>query len=107
VSRFDTFLVNLSREVINPIIKVLFGLAIAYFLYGVTKFLINQDDEEARTEGRRHMIWGIIGIFIMMAVFGIMNLLLATMNIPKDQVDPETNNVNLPDYNPSYPQFGQ
>lgn len=98
MSRFDTFLVNLSVEVINPIIKVLFALAIVYFLYGVAKFLMNQEDEESRTSGKKHMLWGIVGIFIMMAVWGIMNLVIATLNI--SDINPQTGVVDLQDYNP-------
>ena len=41
----DTFLVKASNEVVNPLIKLLFALAIAYFLWGVFQFLANQEKQ--------------------------------------------------------------
>ena len=44
------------------------------------------------------MIWGIVGIVIMMGVFTILNMIMATFNI--QGIKPETGEVNLPNYNP-------
>ena len=51
------------------------ALAVLFFLYGVMEFIAGAGNEEKRTQGKRHIIWGIIGIFIMISVFGIMRLL--------------------------------
>jgi phosphotransferase system glucose/maltose/N-acetylglucosamine-specific IIC component len=77
---------------------LLFGLAVVYFLYGVFEFISNGENEEKKTTGKSHMIWGIIGIVIMMGVFTILNMIMKTFNI--DYVKPETGEVNLPNKNP-------
>lgn len=59
---------------------LLFALATFYFLFGLLKFIQNQDDENAQEDGKRHMVWGVIGIFLMMAVYGILNLIGATVS---------------------------
>ncbi len=46
------------------------------------------------------MVWGVVGIAIMLGVWGILSVVLNTLNIPKSQIDPEQGKVNLPDYNP-------
>lgn len=97
----DSFILNLNRTIINPLILLLFALAVAFFLYGILEFLSNQEKEEKRTEGKRHMIWGIIGMTIMMGVFAIMNLILNTLNI--EGINPEEGTVQFEDYNPDWP----
>ncbi|MFZ2072166.1 MAG: hypothetical protein WA101_01615 [Minisyncoccia bacterium] len=94
----DTFVNNLNRLIINPLILLLFALALAYFLWGVFEFISNQDSEEKKTAGKSHMLWGVIGITIMMGVWFILNVLLNTFNITG--INPEKGTVNLPDYNP-------
>ena len=70
---------KINRVLINPLILFLFVLGLVYFLYGVVEFLANQDNDEKRSTGKQHMLWGIVGMFIMVSVFAIMQLLLDTV----------------------------
>ena len=97
----DSFVANLNRLIINPLIILLFALALAYFLWGMFEFLSNQENEEKKTAGKKHMIWGIVGITIMMGVWFIMYLILDTFNIT--EINPKKGTVQLNEYNPSYP----
>ena len=81
--------------IVNPLINLLFALAIGYFLYGVFEFFSNQLNEEKKTTGKSHMLWGIIGITIMMGVWTITSIILNTLEIPKSEIDPENGTVNL------------
>ncbi len=69
----------INKEIINPAIGVLFVLALLLFFWGLFEFLWQKDNAEARKKGQQHMLWGVIGIFIMVAVFGIMNLIMTTI----------------------------
>jgi uncharacterized membrane protein YidH (DUF202 family) len=91
----DSFVSNVDKLIINPLISLLFALAIAFFLFGVFEFIFNQDNEEKKTAGKSHMLWGIVGITIMMGVWTILGIILNTLNIPKSQIDPEKGTVNL------------
>ncbi|MFA5783205.1 MAG: hypothetical protein WC868_13135 [Bacteroidales bacterium] len=77
----DSFVSNVNKLIINPLIILLFALAVVYFLYGVFEFISNSENEEKRTTGKNHMIWGVIGIVIMMGVFSILNMIMNTFNI--------------------------
>jgi uncharacterized membrane protein YidH (DUF202 family) len=90
----DQFIANVNKLIINPLIILLFALAVVYFLYGVFEFISNQENEEKRSKGKSHMIWGIIGITIMMGVFTIIHIILNTLNI--EGVNPEQGTVQLP-----------
>jgi len=99
----DSFVANINRLIINPLIILLFALALVYFLYGIFEFLSNGENEEKRTTGKKHMVWGIVGLTIMIGVWFILGVILDTFNIAG--INPEKGTVNLPDYNPSYPQI--
>lgn len=98
---FNSFLGNFNSVIVNPLIRLLFALGIAYFLYGVFVFLTNADNETERTNGKNHMLYGVIGLTVMMGVWGILNLVLNTLNITG--IDPEAGTVQLNDYNPTIP----
>ena len=74
----DLILGRIAEQIINPAISLMFAIAVLFFMYGVLEFIAGAGNEEKRTQGKRHMIWGIIGIFIMVSVFGIMRLLCET-----------------------------
>ena len=64
-----------SAEVLQPIIILLFALAAVLFFWGVVEFMLNRDNEEERDKGKRHMLWGLVGLLIMFAVNGILTVL--------------------------------
>lgn len=68
--------VNLIKtEILNPIILGLFALAMLYFLFGVYVYVAGAENDQARITGQKHMIWGILGLVIMMSVYAIMTLI--------------------------------
>ncbi len=93
----DAFIANVNRLIINPLIIFLFALAVVYFLYGIFEFISNQENEEKKTTGKRHMVWGVVGIVIMMGVFTILNMIMNTFNITG--INPEQGTVTLPPAN--------
>ena len=82
-----TLMLSINRVIINPLIYFIFALAIFYFLYGLAKYLLNPDNEEIRKSNKQHMMWGIFGMFIMIAVFGILNLILTTVGEDKIKIN--------------------
>jgi uncharacterized membrane protein YidH (DUF202 family) len=81
-----TLMKSVDRVIINPIIFFLFAVAMVYFLYGLVQYLMSPDNEEINQTSKQHMLWGIVGLFIMVAVFGIMNLILNTVGEHKIQI---------------------
>jgi len=68
---------KVTTEIINPIIEVLFVLAIAIFFWGIIEFIWNSGNEDKRITGKQHIIWGLFGLFIMAAVAGIIEIIKA------------------------------
>lgn len=63
------------KGVFNEIIGVLFALATVYFAWGIIQMIQGSGNEKKIEDGRRHMVWGIIGMVIMAGVWGIVALL--------------------------------
>jgi hypothetical protein len=77
---------------INKIIPLLVGVAVLLFLWGVLKYVLSgSEDPSKREEARGFMIWGIVAIFVMVSVWGLVGLL---QNV--SGVSSSSNNVNLP-----------
>lgn len=75
------FIHKVNQVIINPIIMLLFAVAVLVFLYGVFSYVGKSDSEDGRAEGSRHILWGVFGMFIMISVFGIMQLIMNSIGV--------------------------
>lgn len=75
----DKLIENILTNILNPFITLLIGVAVIYFLWGVFLFVRNADSSEERKKGGMHMLWGAVGLFIMVTSYGVVNLILGTL----------------------------
>lgn len=73
------FLGKVVENILNPVILLLFGFAVIVFLWGVLQFVLKADSEEGRVTGGKHILYGIIGMAIMISAFGIMRFIIGTI----------------------------
>jgi len=66
---------RIGTYIINPMIYVLFSAAFIVFVWGLLQFVANLDNEEMRSTGIKHMIWGIVGMAVMAGVNGILAII--------------------------------
>ena len=71
---------NIKQFIVDPIILLLFGLALLIFLYGLVEFLWKGDTSKNYKEGQDKIIWGLVGMAIMVSVYGFLNIILSTIN---------------------------
>ncbi|MBI4692245.1 MAG: hypothetical protein HY773_02280 [Candidatus Terrybacteria bacterium] len=71
----DTLIKNINTTIVNPLVGLMIAIALVVFLYGVFEYIAGAANEEKRETGKKHIIWGLIGLFIMFGVFGLMNVL--------------------------------
>ena len=78
---FREFMSKVNAAIVNPLIILLIAAASAYFLWGLAQFIMNSDDAAGREEGKRKILWGLIGLTIMVSVSAILNILLGTFDV--------------------------
>lgn len=82
----DSYLVSLFISVqswLNSLVAILISLALIVLLWGIILFIKKGDNLEERRNGRNFIIFGIIGIFVMLSIWGIAGLLGNTFGVPQ------------------------
>ena len=67
-------------SILNTIIPILIVLGVVFFVYGVITYVI-AGDEEAKTKGRDRIIAGIIGLVVIVGMWGLVRLVTGTFNL--------------------------
>ena len=78
--------ISMIRALIEGLIPVVIGLAVLAFLWGVLKYVVAKD-EDAQKEARGVMLYGIIALFVMVSVWGLVNILGDTLDLSNTTPD--------------------
>lgn len=76
----------------NTAVQILISLAVIWIIYSVVRYMvIGASSEEARTAARQSVIYGVIGLFIILSIWGLVAILRNTFRtqdqIPQNQID--------------------
>ncbi len=76
LGNFIAFIIGMIDKVIVPLV---FAIAFIVFIWGVFQYFIaGAGNEEKRNEGKQFVLYGLIGFFLMLSVWGIVNLLVGS-----------------------------
>ncbi|MEK7126105.1 MAG: hypothetical protein AAB835_01270 [Patescibacteria group bacterium] len=77
ISDAGSFIINIINNVLVP---VLFAIAFIVFLWGAfNTFILGANDEEKKGAGKNLMLWGLIGFFVMVSIWGLVNILTGSV----------------------------
>jgi len=76
-----TLLGKIANLILNPLIILGFVVATIYLFYGIAEMIWKADSSSDLDKSRNNVKYGIIGLFIMFSVYGILRLVLATLHI--------------------------
>ncbi len=71
-------LIRLAQALTNQILPVLIGVAVVWFIWEVFQYTIS-GNEDKKKKAKDGMVWGIVGIFVMVAVWGLVGILVSTL----------------------------
>lgn len=79
ISDVGSFIINVINNVLVP---VLFAIAFLVFLYGAfSTFILGANGkEDVKEKGKNLMLWGLIGFFVMVSLWGLVNILTGTIS---------------------------
>jgi len=75
-------LIGIIVGILRLLVPVVIALALLYFFWGLAKFILRADDEAEREKGKQIMLWGIIALFVILTIWGIIAVLQTTFVRP-------------------------
>src|SRR3989344_1841842 len=88
----------LANTFLNAAIGLFITLAIVVFFWGLIQYLVNMGGEK-KSEGLQIMFYGVIAIFVMVSIWGIIRLLQSTFQVTStDPIIPKGIQINTVGY---------
>lgn len=79
-------ILNKAGDIATLIIILLMIVATVVFIYGVIKYILAGGSEQRKKEAQGMIIWGLIGLFILVAVWGLVAILENTFGIEREDI---------------------
>jgi hypothetical protein len=87
-------LLNLAGCIIrSALIPLLITLSVIIFIIGIIKYISAADDPSKREEGSKFMLYGIIALFVMISIWGLVGILQGTFGLGNTIVIPQMQEV--------------
>lgn len=74
-------LITAFSGIVSLLIIVVAGLALLAFFWGLFKFISKAGDSKTHAEGRQFMLWGVIALFVMVSVWGLVRFIQQNLGI--------------------------
>lgn len=75
------------NNLLNWLIPILITLAIVYFIWGVIRYVFSKEDDDKKA-ARSIMINGLIGLFVILSVWGLIAVIGNTFGISQGGANP-------------------
>lgn len=75
---------NILTQIIgtlNIVLTLMFVLITIFFIWGVIQYVTAGGDDEKLAKGKKHMLWGIIGLAVVAAAWGFARLLIGYFGV--------------------------
>ena len=88
-------LVGDLKRLLDLLIPIAITIALLFFIWGLAMFILASGDEEKRKEGKQRMIWGVIALFIMASIWGLVRFIQSATGVTENE-NIDVPGVNLP-----------
>jgi hypothetical protein len=78
---FGAIVKLIINSILNPVVALLIGFAVVYFMWGLIVYVRRGGEEGDRTKGIQMMSYGIFALFVMVSVWGLVNILINTFGL--------------------------
>ena len=72
---------KIATYILNPLIVLGFVVATIFLFYGIAKMIFKADSSSDLEKNKKSVMYGIVGLFIMFSVYGILRLVLTSFGI--------------------------
>lgn len=77
----EELLERIITYVIDPALRVVFTLGLFLFVWGIIEFLWGVKSGQVSEAGKNHMVYGLVGMLIMVSVYGIIALIVNSFGL--------------------------
>lgn len=78
------FVDAINDAILFPLILLMIGIALVVFFYGAFEYVMGANNEQKRDQGRKHLLYGIIGFLVMISAMAILQIAAATLPGARD-----------------------
>ena len=82
-------------DLITTALPIVVALALLAFFWGLVKYIFAQGNEESKADAKKIMIYGLIALFVMVSVWGIVRFIGEAVGIDEQGGDIEVPRVGL------------
>ncbi len=83
LSNLETLMKSIGR-LVGLALPIVVAIALLAFFYGLVKFIFSQGNEEDKQASKKIMLWGLIALFVMVSVWGLVRFIGTALNINQD-----------------------
>lgn len=74
LGNLETLVRSIGR-LIDLALPIVVAIALLAFFWGLVKFIFAQGDETAKTDAKKTMLWGLVALFVMVSVWGLVRFI--------------------------------
>lgn len=93
VSNVSDVLDLLGCIIRKGLIPLLITLSIIIFIVGVIKYIAKADEATEREQGRMFMIYGIVALFVMVSIWGLVGIIQGTFGLGTNILIPQLQGI--------------
>ncbi len=82
----QSLLTKINEAILFPLITLMMALALLIFLYGAFEYVRGAANDGDRETGKRHLLWGTIGMLVMLSALSILYVAAGTFGLD-DELD--------------------
>ncbi len=79
-ANFKALITLILTDIFTPLIALIIGLAFVTFLWGIYKY-VSSASLEGKAGAKETIIYGLIGLFVMLSVWGLVSILTETFDV--------------------------
>jgi len=75
-------ILNFATCVMNRfLLSIAISLGLVYFVWGVVQYVLSADSAEERKKSKQVMLWGILSLFVIVSVWGLVGFMRTVLGI--------------------------
>ncbi len=89
------FLSKINDAILFPLIALMMAIALLMFLYGAFEYVKGASNDGDRETGKRHLLYGVIGLLVMLSAYSILAIAAGTFTGVGDELERATNSSGI------------